>query len=42
MSHAIHRVASVEVTGTYELRVSFDDGVTREINLEPVLEGESL
>ena len=40
MSHAIHRVTSVEVTGTYELRVSFDDGVSRVINLEPILEGE--
>ena len=40
MPHAIHRVSSVDVTGTYELRVSFEDGVTREINLEPVLEGE--
>jgi Protein of unknown function (DUF2442) len=40
MAHPIHRVASVELIGTYELRVGFDDGISREINLEPVLEGE--
>lgn len=40
MAHPIHRVTSVELIGTYELRVSFDDGTSREINLEHVLEGE--
>ena len=40
MSYAIYCVTSVEVTGTYELRVRFDDGVSREINLELILEGE--
>lgn len=40
MAHPIHRVTSVELIGTYQLRVGFDDGVSREINLEPVLEGE--
>lgn len=40
MAHPIHRVTAVELTGTYRLRVSFDDGSSREINLEPMLEGE--
>lgn len=40
MAHPIHRVTSVELIGTYQLRVGFDDGVSREIDLEPVLEGE--
>ena len=40
MAHSIHRVQSVEVTGTYQVRVAFDDGSAREINLEPILEGE--
>lgn len=40
MVRALHRVLSVEVTGTYRVRVVFDDGTSREIDLEPVLEGE--
>jgi len=40
MAHPIHRVTSVELIGKYELRVGFDDGSSRAINLEPVLEGE--
>ncbi len=40
MSHAIHRVTSVEVTGRYQLRVGFEDGSSREVDLEPILEGE--
>ncbi len=40
MAHAIHRVTSVEVIGTYELRVGFEDGSSREIDLEPILRGE--
>ena len=40
MPHPIHRVTSVEVTGTYRLHVRFDDGSSWEIDLEPVLEGE--
>jgi Protein of unknown function (DUF2442) len=40
MAHPIHRVTSVELIGTYELRVGFEDGSSREINLEPILEGE--
>ena len=40
MAHPIHRVTSVEVIGTYELRVGFDDGSLREIDLGPILKGE--
>jgi uncharacterized protein DUF2442 len=40
MGHPIYRVTSVELLGRYRLRVGFDDGTAREIDLEPVLEGE--
>ena len=40
MAHPIHRVSSVRVTGNYRVFVAFDDGTSREINLEPMLEGE--
>jgi len=40
MAHAIHRAISVEVTGTYQVSVRFEDGVSREIDLKPILEGE--
>jgi Protein of unknown function (DUF2442) len=40
MEHPIYRVTSVDHLGGYRLRVSFDDGVTRDLDLEPVLEGE--
>jgi hypothetical protein len=39
MSHPIHRVASFELLGTYRLRVRFEDGAERTIDLEPVLFG---
>jgi hypothetical protein len=40
MNHAIHRVTGFEIVGPYSLRVSFEDGVSRRIDLEPVLEGD--
>jgi len=40
MEHPIYRVTSVDHLGGYRLRVSFDDGVTRDLDLETVLEGE--
>jgi hypothetical protein len=40
MDHPIFRVTSIELLGSYRLRVGFDDGSAREIDLEPVLEGE--
>lgn len=39
MEHPIHRVCDVEVIGTYELRVRFDDGTDQAIDLRDVLEG---
>ncbi len=40
MAHAIHSVTAVQLIGTYELRVNFEDGSSRNIDFEPVLEGE--
>ncbi len=40
MSHPIYRVDSVECVPPYSLRLRFDDGVTRTVNLEAILEGE--
>ncbi len=40
MKHAIHRVTGFEIVGPYSLEVSFEDGVSQSIDLEPVLEGE--
>lgn len=40
MEHPIYRVTSVDAFGGYRLRVGFDDGTTRLIDLEPILEGE--
>ena len=40
MEHPIYRVIKFEIVGIYTLRVQFDDGVSRTINFEPVLEGE--
>lgn len=40
MSHPIHSVTSVEVIGTYQLRVGFEDGTWRNIDLQSILEGE--
>ena len=40
MVHPIYRVVSVLLVGPYSLRVSFDDGLERQINFLPVLGGE--
>lgn len=40
MQQPIYRVTSVELLGGYRLRVGFDDGTARDIDLEPVLAGE--
>jgi hypothetical protein len=40
MEHPIYRVTEVKPLGGFRLRISFDDQTTREIDLEPVLEGE--
>lgn len=34
------RVTSVEVIGRFKLRLSFDDGIVREVDLEGELSGE--
>lgn len=39
MGHAIYRVVGCEITGPYTLRITFDDGIVREINFKPVLAG---
>jgi hypothetical protein len=40
MPHPIYRITSVETPAPYSLRLRFNDGLTRDINLEPMLEGE--
>src|ERR1700732_3086383 len=40
MEHPIYRVTSVNHLGGHRRRVSFDDGVTRDLDLERMLEGE--
>lgn len=40
MAHPIHRITSVEALEGYRLRIGFDDGSSRDIDFEPILEGE--
>ena len=40
MNHPIYRITSVKPTGPYSLRLCFDDGLTRTIDFEAILEGE--
>ena len=40
MFHPIYRVTAVECLKPYSLRLRFDDGLERVVDLEPVLEGE--
>jgi len=40
MPHPIYRITSVETSPPYSLRLRFNDGLTRVVNLEPMLEGE--
>jgi hypothetical protein len=40
MSHPIYRIEAFEIIGPYTLRVRFDDGAIRTINLRPILHGE--
>ena len=35
----IHDIVEVEVTGSHSMRVTFDDGAVRELNLEGQLDG---
>ncbi len=36
----IHYVTQVEYLSEYKLRLTFEDGVAREVDLEPYLDGE--
>lgn len=40
MDHPIYRIVAAEPLGGYRIRVSFDDGSMRDLDLEPVLHGE--
>ena len=40
MRHPIHRVQSFQQVGTYVLEIKYDDGSSRRIDFEPMLEGE--
>jgi hypothetical protein len=40
VSHAICRIAAFQVTRPYTLRITFDDGTEREVDLRPMLAGE--
>lgn len=40
MNHPIYRITSVECISPHSLRLRFNDGLTRTIDLEPILEGE--
>jgi hypothetical protein len=39
MIHALHRVTDFQVIGPHRLRVSFRDGMVRDIDFQPVLAG---
>jgi len=40
MAHPIYRITSVEYVMPYALKLRFNDGLTRTIDFEPILEGE--
>ena len=40
MEHPVHRITSFEIAGPYQLRIAFEDGLTRTIDFRPILEGE--
>ena len=40
MNHPIYRITSCEHIAPYSLRLRFDDGLVRTVDLEPILEGE--
>lgn len=40
MSHPIYKIESFEQTGTYSLRIRFNDGLSRQIDFLPILSGE--
>jgi hypothetical protein len=40
VNHPIYRISAVECVPPYSLSLRFDDGLSRTIDLEPILEGE--
>lgn len=40
MTHPIHRITSFVLTGPFSIHIWFEDGTSRIVDLEPVLEGE--
>jgi hypothetical protein len=38
--HELYDIVEAEVLGPYRIRVVFDDGLAREVDLEPILYGE--
>ena len=40
MHHPIYKVTSLKVVGSYKLELTFNDGVQKTIDFEPVLHGE--
>jgi hypothetical protein len=40
MNHPIYRITSFKRVGAYSLQLDFNDGVSRIIDFEPILEGE--
>jgi len=40
MNHPLYRITAVEQVATYSLRLRFNDGLSRTIDFEPILEGE--
>lgn|SRR5574341_220164 len=40
MEHKVYRVVEFELTGSYKLRVKFDDNTTQIIDFRPILAGE--
>ena len=40
MHHQIHRIIACRVLPPYGLKLKFDDGLEREVDLESILEGE--
>jgi len=40
MNHPLYRITAFERVHGYSLRLQFNDGLTRTIDFEPVLEGE--
>ena len=40
MNHPIYKITSLRIISDYKLELTFDDGLKKEINFEPVLYGE--